>query len=460
MGNPVPELFVGRLASQGYIDSASLLKALDEPSPISIRINLRKWQGIPPGSERVTWCDSAYYLGTRPSFTADPLFHAGCYYVQEASGLFLEKIIKKIGGGGDGLRILDVSAAPGGKATHLAALAGKGSVIIANEVIRSRAAVLSENVAKWGSGNIIVTGSDPSAFARLPGYFDIILVDAPCSGEGMFREETVRRQWSEGVCNLSALRQWRILESVWPALRQGGHLIYSTCTFNPEENEKQVARLIADKGCSLIESDFLPDAGICSITAGGQTLGYGFHPGRIRGEGLFISVVCKEEPAQCLSEGLLAAGKDSALSVRTVSIANDWYDNRSGSLKDFSGTVVAMPLPPAEFRYIASVLKVIKAGTALFTSKKEKIIPQHDLAMSAYFRRGVFPECELTAEAALRYLARRTDIDADFGSHDWIAVTFRGVVLGFVKNLGSRINNHYPASWRIVKREPEFVGVL
>jgi len=221
MSRLFPEEFTSRLASQEYIDRDILLDALSDDSPVSIRLNTAKWDVAPPSGESVPWCDTGYYLPQRPLFTLDPLFHAGCYYVQEASGMFLEQVFRHSEFDKPGFRILDLCAAPGGKTTHLSSLAGPGSLIIANEVIRGRAGVLAENITKWGLGNTIVTSSDPSAFGRLGAYFDMILVDAPCSGEGMFRDVKARREWSRGNCELCPGRQRRILSDVWPSLKGG-----------------------------------------------------------------------------------------------------------------------------------------------------------------------------------------------------------------------------------------------
>ncbi|MBM3420072.1 MAG: RsmB/NOP family class I SAM-dependent RNA methyltransferase [Bacteroidetes bacterium] len=295
MHDKFPNEFTARVAGQGYIESESLLAALAAESPVSVRINRAKWAGAPAGATPVPWCGSGYWLPARPVFTIDPLFQAGCYYVQEASGMFLEQAVRHTGCDAPGLRILDLCAAPGGKATHLASLAGPGSMVIANEVIRSRASVLAANITRWGTGNTIVTCSDPSAFGKLEGYFDMILADAPCSGEGMFRDEVARREWSTSNCDLCAGRQRRILSSVWPALKRRGVLVYSTCTFNPAENEEVTDWMMKSFYCS---ADLPPVTGFDGITVvpgGSGTAGYGFYPGKVRGEGLFMSVLRRND---------------------------------------------------------------------------------------------------------------------------------------------------------------------
>ena len=235
-----PEAFRQRIRKQEYINADELLHGLACPSPVTVRINRKKWNKIPENSDPVTWCRDGFYLEKRPSFTLDPLFHAGCYYPREASGMFIGEVYRQTIGEARDLRILDLCGAPGGKATHLSTLIGDSGYLVANEVIRSRASVLAENLTKWGLSNSIVTQNDPSAFSRLPGFFDMILADAPCSGEGMFRDQVAVDEWSEQNAALCSERQKRILADVWPALKNGGILIYSTCTFNPDENEKNI----------------------------------------------------------------------------------------------------------------------------------------------------------------------------------------------------------------------------
>ncbi len=287
-----PEAFKNRIANQKYIDAESLLKALEEPSPVSIRINPAKWDKKPFNGEPVPWCENGYYLPSRPSYTLDPLFHSGCYYPQEASSMFLERAVKQAAGSPENIRVLDLCGAPGGKSTHLSDLIGPGSLLIANDVIRSRAVILSETITKWGAGNAIVTQNDPAVFGRLTGYFDIILVDAPCSGEGMFRTEVAVSEWSVENTAHCAERQKRILMDIWPSLKENGLLIYSTCTFNPCENEENIKWLTGKHEAENVKLDISDLKGVTEIDYQG-IMGYGFHPGKISGEGFFISVLRK-----------------------------------------------------------------------------------------------------------------------------------------------------------------------
>jgi 16S rRNA C967 or C1407 C5-methylase (RsmB/RsmF family) len=218
----------------------------------SIRLNRSKWSNVKGETsndifshvsrftfhEKVPWSEYGYYLETRPSFTFDPFFHAGCYYVQEASSMFLEQALKQTLDLSQSLKILDLAAAPGGKSTHIQSLISKDSLLISNEVIRSRANILKDNIIKWGSDNVVVTNNDPKNFARVENYFDVIVVDAPCSGSGLFRrDEEAIDEWSLNNVQLCSRRQQRILADVWPALKKDGVLIYSTCSYSKEEDE-------------------------------------------------------------------------------------------------------------------------------------------------------------------------------------------------------------------------------
>ncbi len=217
-----PEKFKQRIFTQTYLDAEQLLNALGEPSPVSIRTNPSKWQMKPLDSEPVSWCKNGYYLPFRPAYTLDPLFHSGCYYPQEASSMFLEQAILQAGVSNENIRILDLCGAPGGKSTHLSELIGPTGFLVSNEVIRSRASVLAETITKFGLGNSLVTSNDPSKFGRMAGFFDIILVDAPCSGEGMFRNNTAVAEWSEENAFHCSERQKRILMDIWPGLKENG----------------------------------------------------------------------------------------------------------------------------------------------------------------------------------------------------------------------------------------------
>src|SRR6266850_2410765 len=271
-----PPLFEEKIRPQLSGDWEAFLASHQISPPVSIRINPKKSTAIHP--PRIPWTDYGYYLNARPSFTLDPAFHTGAYYVQDASSMFLEQAVKQSLTLSKSLRVLDLCAAPGGKSTHLLSLIGPGSLLVANEVIGSRATTLSENIQKWGHANAIVTNNDPHDFQRLPGYFDAVVVDAPCSGEGLFRKDPeAMNEWSPGAVDLCSQRQRRILHDIWPSLKQNGILVYCTCTYNEKENEDNLRWLQQQKGLESIELVISPSWGI-QKTMKGNIAGYRFYP--------------------------------------------------------------------------------------------------------------------------------------------------------------------------------------
>ena len=283
-----PAEFINDLReSIGAVRADRVLAALSARPEVSVRVNpfkltleeLRAHFGAIAG-DPVPWAaEEAFYLLDRPSFTLDPLFHAGAYYVQEASSMYVGVLFERalgVLGRRTGVRVLDLCAAPGGKTTQLLSHLDDTSLLVANEVMASRATVLSDNVARWGCSNVAVTSSDPAAFASLDGFFHVVVVDAPCSGEGMFRkDERAVAEWSPATVNLCAARQRRILADVWPALAPGGLLVYSTCTFNRREDEENVAWICDELGAECLDQRH-------------------FYPGEDRGEGFFAALVRKE----------------------------------------------------------------------------------------------------------------------------------------------------------------------
>ncbi|HUX58815.1 MAG TPA: RsmF rRNA methyltransferase first C-terminal domain-containing protein [Bacteroidales bacterium] len=441
-----PEAFIERIAGQKTIDSDILLKALGEPSSVSIRINRSKWRKAPQDGENVPWCETGFYLHERPSYTLDPLFHAGCYYPQEASSMFLEEAIKQTAGTLGKVRVLDLCGAPGGKSTHLADLISADGLLIANDVIRSRAVTLAETVTKWGKGNTLVTQSDPALFGRLSGYFDIILVDAPCSGEGMFRSGTALKEWSVRNTLHCAERQKRILMDVWPALKENGILVYSTCTFNPGENEENIKWLIGKHEAEIIRLNITEFKGITEIDYQG-IYGYGFYPDKIRGEGFFISVIrktSKQETYRLRSQvkNILKPGKAD------LDIAGNWTNISKDRLLKWGDEVFAVPCGFDDYLHLFHNLKIVKAGTKLFAVKKNNFLPSHELALSDKLLTDAFPREEIDLSRAISYL-RRDNFALTDAPRGWNILTYRGINLGFVNNIGSRVNNYFPVEWRI-----------
>ena len=291
----LPEAFVERMRQElGEEQAAHLCEALATEPSTAIRLNAGKLSCPPWAADRVPWSEHGYTLAQRPSFTLDPMFHAGAYYVQEASSQFAGYIFSQaVDGECEGLRVLDVCAAPGGKSTHYASLVDEKGLVVANEINRSRAAVLADNARKWGLGNMVVTCNDSAHLADFEQWFDMVAVDAPCSGEGMFRKlDEAREQWSEANVRMCAERQWEIVQNAFLSLRAGGVLIYSTCTFNRDEDENLVQRMCQEWGDQIeaVNDIVIPEEWGVVTDRVGVFQTFRFFPHRVKGEGMFMAV--------------------------------------------------------------------------------------------------------------------------------------------------------------------------
>lgn len=443
----LPQAFVRRIKEQLGPEADNFLDAQHSAPPISVRINTRKYAGMPE-LDPIPWCTTGYYLNERPVFTLDPLFHAGAYYVQEASSMLLEQAIFQHVGLDTPLRVLDLCAAPGGKSTLISSLIGKDSLLVANEVIRSRAEILAENLTKWGAPNVIITNNDPRDFQRLEGFFDLIVVDAPCSGEGLFRKDPdAAREWSVENTNLCAERQRRILSDVWPALKPGGILVYSTCTFNPAENEDNIAWLAKDTQASPLELKLQAGWGIGQAEVNGKPAGYQLLPHRAKGEGFFLSIVRKTggnewKPGKKDKFPLAGAGKHEAAMVEKWLLKPaDFYLHHE--------TILAFPPDSTSvWSQVLQQLKIVQAGVPLAEIKKKNLVPTPNLALSTLLKAGAFTQEELGLREALRYL-RKEEWPVERTSDGWQLITYRQLPLGWVKRIGTRFNNYFPVNWRI-----------
>ena len=286
---------------------------------------------------KIPWTEYGYYLDQRPSFTFDPLFHAGCYYVQEASSMFLEHALKQTVDLAKSIKVLDLCASPGGKSTHIQSLISKDSLLVSNEVIRSRANVLKDNIIKWGCENVVVTNNDPKDFARLENFFDVIVVDAPCSGSGLFRRDPEAiTEWSENNVQLCSQRQQRILADVWPALKENGILIYSTCSYSKEEDE-EIVKWVTDNFSA--ENRLLKVAEEWGIieSAGG----YRFWPDRVRGEGFFLACFQKKEGES--EEPFKMKNRPGYVSKKDMELIEKWVKKEGRTFIKHLNTVYAWP---------------------------------------------------------------------------------------------------------------------
>ena len=401
-----------------------------------------------PIHNNVPWCEHGYYLNERPSFTLDPAFHTGAYYVQEASSMFLWEVLKQTTSNNSPQKVLDLCAAPGGKSTLLASYFANG-LIVSNEVIKSRAAILTENITKWGSNHVIVTNNDPQHFQSLKNYFDVIVIDAPCSGSGLFRKDPdAINEWSEQNVKLCSLRQQRIIADVFSSLKKDGILIYSTCSYSKEEDENildwimdqfQVAscQLQVEENWNIIKTE----------SEKHQALGYRFYPDKIKGEGFFIAAfkkICDEEDNYLNEQNLSYPTKQETQHVQSFISLSDEY--AIFKQNDYFRAIKKEWLH--DVRLLANQLYIKKAGVELGTIKGKDFIPSHELAVSVLPKQNLF-SIELDKDQALQYL-RRKDIFVQ-GNKGWNLMMYCGLPLGWAKVLPNRVNNYYPPEWRILK---------
>lgn len=428
--------------------------ALQEEPLTSIRLNPLKWKQPKP-SLPVAWSSLGYYLEQRPSFTFDPLFHAGCYYVQEASSMFLEQVIKQHVTAP--VTALDMCAAPGGKSTHLLSLLPKGSLLVANEVIHSRTQILQENLTKWGVAETIVTQNDTADFATLPPLFDVILVDAPCSGEGMFRKDSgAITEWSLANVQNCCQRQQRILADSWQCLKAGGLLIYSTCTYNTEEDEKNVAWLVDEFGAEPVTVATDEAWGITANLYNNDFPVYRFFPHRTKGEGFFMAALRKpfgeDEPLRFRKEKAKKGEKPIPVSDEVKAFLTEpdrfVFTTEGEQLNAYPKEHIEL------IDYLRQRLNVRQAGICLGTVKGKSTIPAHSLAMSLNLRQNAFPQVALNYEQAIAYLRKEAIVIPDNLPIGYLLFTYNDTPLGFAKNVGNRANNLYPQAWRILQQAP------
>lgn len=435
----------------------------------------------------VKWCTNGFYLKVRPQFTLDPLFHAGGYYVQEASSMYMELVKQGIERDaacdterffGKSLKVLDLCAAPGGKSTHLASLLGEDSLLVANEVIKSRATILADNIAKWGVSHVMVTNNDPKDFASFGELFDLVVADVPCSGEGLFRKDSgAVKEWSLANVRLCSERQQRIVSDVWPVLKQGGYLVYSTCTYNHYENDDNLKFIVEELGGEVVKMEIPPDSGIISTSGGGLQ----FVPGLVEGEGQFVALIRKTEGGEICRE----AGRRSVKVIRKNGAVNQKYNGKhsgkntekstgrqknTNSLRNKICELGHLVLPAVQGEFVKGYpqvlaeeilffetrLRTVLSGVAMGSVKGDDFIPHADMALSGMMQRVIGERMELDGLRvvevnkgdALKFLAKEPLVFEGV-PNGYLLLVYHGLGLGFVKNLGNRSNNLLPVARRI-----------
>ena len=364
--------------------------------------------------------------------------------------MFLEEVLRQTVDLSAPLKILDLCAAPGGKSTLIQSLINTESLLVSNEVIKTRVNVLTENISKWGAANVIVTNNDPSDFAKLPCFFDVIIIDAPCSGSGLFRKDPEAiTKWSEQNVQLCSRRQQRIIEDIMPSLKQGGILIYSTCSYSEKEDEEIADWLVEEIKVESIKLKETGNWGIVeTISSKHNAYGYRFYPDKIKGEGFFIAVF-KKPGTYNFPEGKYQS-KSVRLSIKENAIVNPYLDNA----KDFlfirqKEEAIALPTHlENDLAAMQSCLYIKKAGIKLGVVIRNELLPDHELALSINVSPNI-PAVEVEAVTALQYL-RKNEIQIETSVKGWALITYKKLPLGWVKILPNRINNYYPKEWRIL----------
>ncbi|MGZ4046102.1 MAG: methyltransferase RsmF C-terminal domain-like protein [Bacteroidia bacterium] len=425
----------------GYNESNFIEAHRQENRITSIRLNPFKLVELDfEVNEPVKWCKDAYYLNERPSFTHDPLFQAGCYYVQEAGSMFLEHAIKSSLDLSQPLKMLDLCASPGGKSTLINSLISPDSLLIANEVVKQRADILAQNLSKWGTCNTIVTNNDPQKFLQLESFFDAIVVDAPCSGSGLFRKQPEAiDEWSIENVNLCSSRQKRILADIIPCLKENGVLIYSTCSYSFAEDEAIVNWLISDFDMEYVSLSVNKEWGIIETESG-----YRFYPHLTKSEGFFLAVLRKKEENFSFKPQKV---KETALSAAEMGIISGFIDVKDKYFYRNGQQYHAMNRAAYEFmvRY-GKNFYLKKAGVALGEIKGKDLVPNQELAWSVDARA---PKVGLDKSTALKYLKKEGfTVEQHVSGFSLISYMQQG--LGWAKILPSRINNYLPNELRIL----------
>lgn len=430
----------------------SFLEALEQQPPVSIRLNPAKpsrWTVM--DLEPVPWHPGGRYLPERPVFTLDPAFQAGAYYVQEASSMLIAEAVRQLLDLKRPLRALDLCAAPGGKTTLIASLLSEDSLLVANEVIQSRTVPLRHNIAKWGLPNVWACNHDSREFEPLEGYFDLVLVDAPCSGEGLFRKDPeAASEWSLNNVELSCGRQKRILADAAPLVKPGGILLYSTCTYNHREDSGNARWLAETWGFTLRTLALPPEWGIADTGAGYQCF-----PHRVKGEGFFLACFQRPEGPEKTERAKIRPNKKWSATGKNESaaLAKAWihHEKEAAFLQNEKQELRFLPASLLEEAwFLNNFLYRLLPGQAFGEQKGKDTIPSPELALSTWVHPET-PSCALTESQALQFI-RKEPLTGISGA-GWRLMRCEGLGLGWAKLLPNRLNNYFPTEWRIRLRE-------
>jgi NOL1/NOP2/sun family putative RNA methylase len=464
---PIPKEFLERMQRMLGEEYPAFAAALEQAPVSGLRVNTLKlfpseFQKITPAElgESVPWCPAAFVLPESDfSFGRHPYHLAGLYYLQDPSAMAPAELLNPQ----PGERVLDLAAAPGGKTTHLAARMQGQGLLVANEIKDKRLGHLAFNVERWGAGNVAITNETPERLAdHFGAFFDRVLVDAPCSGEGMFRKDMGARQdWSIGMVEGCSIRQRNILRVATRLVRPGGYLLYSTCTFAPEEDEAIIRGLLEEHpefevvqarlfpGFMPGQPDWLADGS----TSSGLEAAVRLFPHRIQGEGHFACLLRRTGAAADRERRPGRPGRNqNALAVPSRGQMRLW--------EDFAAELLSISLPAERLRLRGERLYIIPEilpdlgdlrlahpGVWLGTFKKDRFEPAHPLAL--YLRPGQARNGLNLASSDPRlgrYL-RGESIPTE-GTTGWMVVSVDGWPLGWGKRIQGVVKNHYPRGWQ------------
>lgn len=451
-----PKNFLSSLSAEPGFDAENFINIQKNiESPTSIRLNPFKKSSVKT-AENIPWCPEGFYLDKRPSFTFDPLFHAGCYYVQEASSMFIGHIMKQIRSNNDEpIKILDLCAAPGGKSTLINSALNSDDLLVSNEIIKTRVPVLCDNLNRWGSANVIITNNDPRDFSKLTGFFDIILVDAPCSGSGMFRKDpATMNEWSEANVILCHQRQERILADIYPALKKDGYLIYSTCSYSHPENEDILDWLCKEFAMETKRIPIEPHWGIVETVSDQQKAwGYRFYPGKVKGEGLFAA--CLKKPEETPQLPFFKSKGNQKLPAKEIDLVKAFLKDPDDFyfFKVNDDWMAINQQHKDSLDILQRHLYIKKSGVRIGRLMGNDLVHDHELALSNHVNKDAVLETDLDYDQAILYL-RRENLTIDTINKGWSLMTFEKHPLGWAKLLPNRVNNYFPKELRILANHP------
>ena len=451
----LPQHFLESISSCSGFDQSAFIDAHQNQAATSIRFNPLRSKDVYSTFDDlklsdIPWCKDGIYLKSRPKFTLDPLLHAGAFYVQEASSMFLDHVVESILPHASGLKLLDLCAAPGGKTTLLASMK-QFDFILANEIISSRVPVLYENLVKWGSSKTYVSNNDPKDFNDLGELFDVVLVDAPCSGSGLFRKDpTALAEWSNELVNFCSLRQQRIIRDALEVLKPGGYLIYSTCSYSREENEGILDYIMDQGGISSININVPATWGVVhTLSDKFSANGYRFYPDKVLGEGFFCSVFQKNESTA--RANINAYSEQPKIAEKQIGL-DEWVRSDGLTYLEDNGEILSVQHDHLSFRnYLKCRLRLRKSGVKLGALMKKGFVPDHELALSECVSPKI-PQILLSKAVAIKYL-RKEDIAVDNYKDGTYLVTYQQNALGWAKIINNRLKNNYPMNWRILMRD-------